>query len=102
MFDARRLEKVVFLRSRCKGQTCGRTLGMDTLSFLLRPGLAVKKVIGKLRRTTVRFPDSPVIKMVNGAVRFEHKRLPFLTEDNQLAMMTGSYDIILQEFLRKH
>jgi FkbM family methyltransferase len=75
---------------------------MDTLSFLLRPGLAVKKVIGKLRRTTVRFPDSPVTKLVNGAVRFEHKRLPFLTEDNQLAMITGSYDIILQEFLRKH
>jgi FkbM family methyltransferase len=75
---------------------------MDTISSILRPGLLAKKVIGKLRRTAVRFPDSPVTKLVNGAVRFEHKRLPFLTEDNQLAMMTGSYDIILQEFLRKH
>jgi FkbM family methyltransferase len=75
---------------------------MDSLSSLLRPGLFVKKVVGKLRRKTARFPDSPVINLVNGAVRFEHKRLPFLTEDNQLAMLTGSYDIILQEFLRKH
>jgi FkbM family methyltransferase len=75
---------------------------VDTLSSLLRPGLFVKKAIGKLRRRTVRFPDSPVIKPINDTVLFEHKRLPFLTEDNQLAMMTGSYDIILQEFLRKH
>jgi FkbM family methyltransferase len=75
---------------------------MDTLGSLLRPGLLVKKVVGRLRRATVRFPESPVIGLVNGTVRFEHKRLPFLTEDNQIAMMTGTYDIILQEFLRKH
>jgi FkbM family methyltransferase len=75
---------------------------VDTLSSLLRPGLFVKKALEKLRRRTVRFPDSPVIKPINDTVLFEHKRLPFLTEDNQLAMMTGSYDIILQEFLRKH
>jgi FkbM family methyltransferase len=75
---------------------------MDSLSTLLRPGLLVKKAVGKLRRAIVRFPESPVITLVNGAVRFENKRLPFLTEDNQIAMMTGSYDIILVEFLRKH
>jgi FkbM family methyltransferase len=75
---------------------------MDSLTALLRPGLVVKKAVGKLRRTTMRFPDSPVTKLVNGTVRFEHKRLPFLTEDNQLAMITGSYDIILQEFLQRH
>jgi FkbM family methyltransferase len=75
---------------------------MDSLGTLLHPGLLVKKVVGKLRRKTTRFPENPVVTLVNGAVRFENKRLPFLTEDNQIAMMTGSYDIILQEFLRKH
>jgi FkbM family methyltransferase len=75
---------------------------MDSLSSLLHPGLLLKKAVGKLRRKAARFPASPVIKLVNDTVRFEHKRLPFLTEDNQLAMMTGSYDVILQEFLRKH
>jgi FkbM family methyltransferase len=75
---------------------------VDSLGSLLRPGLLVRKVVGKLRRKTARFPDNPVIKLVNHTVRFEHKRLPFLTADNQLAMLTGSYDIILQEFLRKH
>src|SRR5580704_11091681 len=75
---------------------------MDSLGFLLRPGLLVRKVVGKLQRATVRFPDNPVVTLVNGVVRFENKRLPFLTEDNQIAMMTGSYDVILQEFFRKH
>lgn len=75
---------------------------MDSLGALLRPGLLVKKVVGKLRRKTTRFPANPVIGLVNDTVRFEHKRLPFLTEDNQLAMLTGSYDLILQEFLKRH
>jgi FkbM family methyltransferase len=75
---------------------------MDNLGSLLRPGLLVKKAVGKLRRKATPFPTSPVISLVNGTIRFETKRLPFLTEDNQLAMMTGSYDIILQEFLARH
>jgi FkbM family methyltransferase len=75
---------------------------MDNLSSLLRPGLLMKKAVGKLRRKTAKLPDTPVVTLVNGKVRFETKRLPFLTEDNQLAMMTGSYDIILQEFLHRH
>ncbi len=75
---------------------------MDALGSLLRPGLLVKQAVGRIRRATTRFPETPVTNLVNGAVRFEHKRLPFLTEDNQIAMMTGTYDIILQEFLRKH
>jgi FkbM family methyltransferase len=75
---------------------------MDNLGSLLHPGLLVKKAVGKLRRKTTRVPTNPVVTLVNGTIRFETKRLPFLTEDNQVAMMTGSYDIILQEFLRKH
>ena len=75
---------------------------MDNLGSLLHPGLLVKKAVGKLRRKTTRVPTNPVVTLVNGTIRFETKRLSFLTEDNQLAMMTGSYDIILQEFLRKH
>jgi len=77
-------------------------LRMDNLSPLLRPGLLVKKAVGKLRRKTTQLPDSPVITLVNGTVKFETKKLPFLTEDNQLAMMTGSYDIMLQQFLKRH
>lgn len=75
---------------------------MDNFSSLLRPGLLVKKAVGKLRRKTAQLPDTPVVTLVNNKVRFETKRLPFLTEDNQLAMMTGSYDLILQAFLRRH
>jgi len=75
---------------------------MDSFSSLMHPGLMVKKVVGKIRRKTARYPETPVVGLVNGAVRFEHKRLPFLTLDNQVAMMTGTYDLILEEFLRKH
>jgi len=75
---------------------------MDNLGSLLRPGLLVKKAVGKLRRATVRFPETPTVTLINGSIKFENKRLPFLTEDNQIAMMTGAYDIILQEFLRQH
>lgn len=67
-----------------------------------RGGLLVKQAIGRLRRKTTQYPTSPVITRIRNAVRFEHKRLPFLTFDNQLAMLTETYDILLDGFLRRH
>ncbi|HEY4365566.1 MAG TPA: FkbM family methyltransferase [Bryobacteraceae bacterium] len=75
---------------------------MDNLGTLLHPSLLVKKAVGKLRRKTASVPTTPVITLVNGVIKFETRRLPFLTEDNQLAMMMNSYDLILQAFLKKH
>jgi FkbM family methyltransferase len=40
--------------------------------------------------------------LINGTVRFEHRNLSFLNEDDYRAMLTGSYDIILCDFLERH
>lgn len=46
--------------------------------------------------------DGAAIRQINGSVRFEHKLLPFLDDDDIRAMLTGSYDIILCDFLRQN
>ena len=61
-----------------------------------------KKAVGRLRRRFVKLPDSPVIGLVNGSVRFEFERLPFLDEGDLRAMLTSSYDIILCDYLKQH
>jgi FkbM family methyltransferase len=48
----------------------------------------------------VSVPKEAVEKTINGCVRFEHKPLPFLDDDDFRAMLTGSYDIILCDILR--
>lgn len=40
--------------------------------------------------------------MINSTVRFEHRILSFLKEDDVRAMLTQSYDITLCDYLRKH
>lgn len=64
--------------------------------------LLARKAIGKLRRRFARIPNSPVIREINGSVRFEFEKLSFLDEDDLRAMLTGSYDIILCDYLKKH
>jgi FkbM family methyltransferase len=66
------------------------------------PVRLVRKAIGRLQRKLVRIPDQPVIHTLNGNVRYEHKRLTFLDEEDFRAMLTQSYDITLCDYLRKH
>lgn len=61
-----------------------------------------RKAIGKLRRRLVTVPTSPVIRKINGSVSFEHAKLSYLDEGDLRAMLTGSYDIILCDYLKKH
>jgi FkbM family methyltransferase len=74
---------------------------LNLADALQNPGLFTKKAIGKLRRQTVRIPDHGVIEQMNGGVRFEHKRLSFLDEEDMRAMLTRSYDLNLCACLRK-
>ncbi|MDE3198390.1 MAG: FkbM family methyltransferase [Acidobacteriota bacterium] len=48
----------------------------------------------------VTVPEQPLIGNINGTVRFEHAPLPFLDSEDLRAMLTGSYDIILCDFLK--
>jgi FkbM family methyltransferase len=75
---------------------------LNLAEALHNPQLAVKKAVGKLRRQTVRLPDQAVIEQMAGDVRFEHKRLSFLDDEDMRAMMTRSYDINLCHSLRKY
>jgi FkbM family methyltransferase len=50
----------------------------------------------------VRIPEQAVQEQMKGGVRFEHKRLPFMEEDDIRAMMTQSYDITLCDCFRRH
>jgi hypothetical protein len=62
----------------------------------------VRKAGGRLRRRAVQIPDQAVVEEMMGGVRFEHKRLSFLEEDDIRAMMTRFYDITLCDCFRKH
>jgi FkbM family methyltransferase len=66
------------------------------------PWLFVRKAIGRLRRRSARIPEQVLIEQMKGDVRFEHKRLSFLNDDDIRAMITQSYDITLCDFFRKH
>ena len=46
--------------------------------------------------------DGAKTKDINGCIRFEHKWLPFLDDDDLRAMLTGSYDVILCDFLKQN
>jgi FkbM family methyltransferase len=58
--------------------------------------------VGRLRRAVTTVPESGKLGVINREIRFEHKRLPFLAEDDMRAMLTASYDITLCDYLRKH
>ena len=75
---------------------------MKLVDAIQNPQLFVRKAVGKLRRTTVRAPDQPIIKQMPGGVVFEHRRLSFLDDGDIRAMMTQSYDIILCDCFRRH
>ncbi len=75
---------------------------MTALKPWHHPVQLARKAIGKLRRRLVTVPASPVIRKINGRVSFEYERLGFLDEDDLRAMLTGSYDIILCDYLKKH
>jgi FkbM family methyltransferase len=66
------------------------------------PVQLARKAIGKLRRRLVTVPARPMIRKINGSVSFEFERLGFLDESDLRAMLTGSYDIILCDYLKKH
>lgn len=75
---------------------------MQSLAPLLaHPGLLAKKAIGRLRRRLIKLPESPVVKLINGAVRYEFARQPFLDDEDLRAMLTGSYDLILCDYLKR-
>ena len=75
---------------------------MTSPSLWRRPLLLAKKAIGRLRRRFVKIPHEAVIGTIGGTVRFEHKALSFLDQDDLRAMLTQSYDIILCDYLRRH
>jgi len=75
---------------------------VNVADSLQNPGLFVRKALGRLRRRTARIPDQAIVEQMKGGVRFEHKRLSFLNEDDVRAMITHSYDITLCDFFRKH
>jgi len=70
--------------------------------LLLPPSLFVRRTIGRLRRRTMRVPHLPVTTVINGRIRFEHQRLPFLTDENLRAMISHTYDINLCAYLQNH
>ncbi len=66
------------------------------------PVVAAQKVIGRLRRALTKIPAGPMIATINGKIQFEHAPLPFLDMGDLKAMLTGSYDIILCDYLKRH
>ena len=70
-------------------------------SFLTHPRLFARKALGRIQRQLISPPESRVA-VINGTVRFEHRKLSFLNEDDYRAMLTSSYDIILCDFLERH
>lgn len=72
------------------------------LELLKRPKLLTRKVIGKIHRNLITIPDEPVPLLMGSGIVFDARYQPFLNEDDYRAILTGSYDIILQDFLRRH
>jgi hypothetical protein len=75
---------------------------IDAVEVLRYPLRTARKVVGRLRRNMTAMPESGEIRLINGAVRFEHKKLPFLNDEDMRAMLTASYDIVLCEYLEQH
>jgi len=76
---------------------------VQSLSSLLEhPGLLARKAVGRLRRRLMKVPRGSVVQLINGTVRFEFQWQPFLADEDQRAMFTRSYDLILCDCLRKH
>jgi FkbM family methyltransferase len=69
--------------------------------ILTHPWLFTRKAAGRLRRRMVSIPPAPVVRSLNGSVRYEFKSLPFLDEGDLRAMLTGSYDLILCDNFKK-
>jgi FkbM family methyltransferase len=63
--------------------------------------LLFKMARGKLRRKLALIPDHTVVEEMPEGVRFEHKRLSILDEEDFRAMLTKSYDIALCDCLRR-
>jgi FkbM family methyltransferase len=75
---------------------------VQNLNSLLRhPRLLGKKAVGRLRRRLTKIPDRPVEILINGKVRYEFKRQPFLADEDLRAIFTQSYDLILCECFKK-
>ena len=72
-----------------------------SLRILRHPLLYTKKALGRIRRHLVAPPEFRVVS-INGTVRYEHRRLPFLDDGDYRAMLTGTYDIILCNFMRRN
>jgi FkbM family methyltransferase len=72
-----------------------------SLRILRHPLLYAKKALGRIRRQLVAPPEFRVA-LIDGIVRYEHRRLPFLNEGDYRAMLTGTYDIILCDFMRRN
>jgi FkbM family methyltransferase len=72
------------------------------VNVIRNPQLFVKKAVGKVHRKLVTAPDHLVTVEMRGGVRFEHKRLSFLEEDDIRAMLTHSYEITVCDCFRRH
>lgn len=76
---------------------------MKLQHLLTHPRLFSRKALGKLHRLALRRPPSePTVRSIKGRIRFEHRALPFLWEEDRLYMYTGSYDLILEECMKSH
>jgi FkbM family methyltransferase len=75
---------------------------MRPIDIAQHPVQAARKAFGKARRALATVPEAPVVKPIGGTLRFEHKRLGFLNEEDMRAMFTNSYDMTLCDFLRNN
>ena len=75
---------------------------LTIFDFFRNPWQCTRNVVGRIRRNLISLPSSPVVAKINGTVNFEHRFLPFLDEDDFRAMLTGSYDLLLCDYLKRH
>jgi FkbM family methyltransferase len=69
--------------------------------LVANPRLLTRRAFGRIQRRLTTVPESR-LDLINGSVRFEHRRLSFLNEDDYRAMLTFSYDLTLCDFLEHH
>jgi FkbM family methyltransferase len=74
---------------------------MLVIQVITNPWLFARKAAGRIRRRMISPPEEAVEKTINGCVRFEHKPLTFLDDDDYRAMLTESYDINLTNLFRE-
>ncbi len=67
--------------------------------LLGHPRLFILKLVGKIRRMFTRIPDEPLMINMGNGIKYQAKYEQFLNKGDFKAILTGSYDILLQDFL---